>query len=166
MIEEKKFELVAFNSICYHNVNNIVANYTNRTRRRDNDIIKNEIIRDTGATASMFPDTLYIYKDNMKKRVSFGDNIHGAAIFGYGTTNLTDYALYVPDLSVGIVGVGPYDENGCTMIIRNSKYSIVDKEDNVILTGTRQKRLYYLDKEYLLNWYDNVDESKYYENYI
>jgi hypothetical protein len=40
---------------------------------------------DTGATASMFPDkaifnTLYLYKDNMKKRVSFGDNIHGAAI--------------------------------------------------------------------------------------
>ena len=87
--------------------------------------------------------------------------IHGAAILGYGTTNLTEYALYVPDLSVGIVGVDLYDENGCTMIIRNSECSIVDKEDKVILTGTR---LYYLDKEYLLNLYGNIDESKYYES--
>jgi hypothetical protein len=44
-INEKKFELVAFNSICYHNVNNILANYTSKTKRRDNDIINNEIIR-------------------------------------------------------------------------------------------------------------------------
>jgi hypothetical protein len=51
------------------------------------------------------------------------------------------------------------------MIIRNSNCPIVDKEDNVILTGTRQKGLYYLDKEYLFNLYDNnIDESKYYED--
>ena len=88
----------------------------------------------------------------MKKRVSFGDNKHGTAILGYGTTNLTDYALYAPDLSIGIVGVCPYDENGCTMIIWKSKCSIIDKEDKVINWNTK-KGFYYLDKEYLLKLY-------------
>ena len=67
-------------------------------------------------------------------------------------------------MSIGIIGVSPFDANGGTMIIKNSQCLRTDKEDNTLLTGTRKGGLYYLDRDYKYTLYDNIDDSLYYKN--
>ena len=53
--------------------------------------------------------------------------------------------LFTPNLAVNLISVTRIESNGFTVIFKNGLVSILDKNDNVLITGKRINGLYYLD---------------------
>ncbi len=122
----------------------------------ENNVIKNrckDVIIDSGATGHMFPwrevfKTYTQLPSNMDRRVHFGDSSKTARIIGVGDTCLVKGALYVPELSLGIVSISKLDDANYEIVIRGRSISIIDNDEDLVMSGTLHDGLYKLDLVY------------------
>jgi hypothetical protein len=110
----------------------------------ENNVIKNrckDVIIDSGATGHMFPwrevfKTYTQLPSNMDRKVHFGDSSKTARIIGVGDTCLVKGALYVPELSLGIVSISKLDDANYEIVIRGRSISIIDNDEDLVMSGT------------------------------
>jgi len=111
----------------------------------------NKIIIDSGATSHMLPFKEYfISYDEHTGEVALGDNTITLPIIGIGNTFILRNVLYVPNLSMGLISISQLDATGHVTLFKRSKVYIFNRYSRVILTGTKDNNLYYLDDQYLL----------------
>ena len=120
------------------------------------------IIIDSGTTShihNMRSDFTSLDKDDTNNITGFGDGSvsssgRGTAIIWTksskrkGTVNriTLNKAMYVPSSNVSLLSVSRFDKAGCRVEFLNGRCTISDAKTNeVILTGTMRKNLYYLD---------------------
>lgn len=108
-----------------------------------------KIIIDSGATAHMLPimSPMFHYETH-NGGVSLGDATIKLQIKGKGDTQLLNNVYHVPKLTYGLISIGKLDEEIYTTTFENGKVVIYNKQNKVLLTGTKVNKLYVLDKYY------------------
>ena len=64
---------------------------------------------------------------------------------GRGRCGCLDNVLLVPDLNGFYISISKLDKEGCTIITKEGKTIVYDRNDNFMFSGTENKGLYYLD---------------------
>ena len=108
-------------------------------------------IFDTGATCNMIPDSkeLIMNYTPINGFVTLGSNNFKLPIVGKGTLNLLNDVIYVPGLKFGLISISYFDRMGYQIKIHSGLIRIVDRNDNVILSGYLHScNLYFLDRLY------------------
>jgi hypothetical protein len=111
------------------------------------DKVKDEIefIFDSGGSRHMCPDIDYfdfLVKEYGDISLGNGSIIHS---YGIGDIGILKNVLYVPNLVVGLISVGELDDCGMTTMINQGRVVVNDEHGEVFLTGTKKRKLYYLD---------------------
>ena len=121
-----------------------------------------KIIIDSGTTSHIHnerSDFSFVDKDDTNNIMGFGDGSVSSSGRGTatvwtkspgrkGTVNriTLNKAMFVPSSSVSLLSVSRFDKAGCRIEFANGKCKISDAKTNeIILTGTMRKNLYYLD---------------------
>jgi hypothetical protein len=109
-------------------------------------------IIDSGATSHMSPYLELFHKDSLRpyrESVSLPDFKTSLDVEGKGQCGALQEVFYVPTLGEGIVSVPTLEVRGCTVVFKNKKAIVYDRDDQIFLTGSYEGGLYYLDEEYI-----------------
>jgi hypothetical protein len=110
-----------------------------------------EFIFDSGGSRHMCPNIDYfdfLVKDYGDISLGNGSIIHS---YGVGNVGMLKDVLYVPNLVVGLISVSELDEDGMSTTISGGKLVVNDNNGDVFLTGTKKRKLYYLDSERIVD---------------
>jgi hypothetical protein len=108
------------------------------------------VIFDSGFTSTILPSNSALSNYRTKGGgVSLADNSLRLEIKGIGDTPLFKDVLHIPDISFGLISISALDNEGCICIFGDSRVTVIDYYGNLLCTGTKRNRLYYLDDKYL-----------------
>lgn len=110
-------------------------------------------IIDSGASSHMFP-CKSLFRDiacTVQGKVSLGKSEYKLRIVGQGTTAISslDEVLWVPGLSFGLISISRFAAKGYKAVFEADKVTVFDEVGEVVLSGSMEHSLYYVDKVYL-----------------